>query len=455
MSKLLFINTDQLFLQRMKQLQGSEIEVADTLLMGAEMIANPSNSFKAIYLNPNDSSYSALQFLQTAFTHRPATPVYFIDYDAELDSPEAIDLLKRHHVRGIFKYNVSAKELASQSDFKATTPGSIGSIRNPISSKHPGYIPVPACDFTFREIFPFDAFIEDDLGRLSLFATAGSTVNPKLIGTIGNSIHFYIRESNIIDIHERIDQTKNEMSFLAHFPISWKAAETLYKAKTLLRRIKSEQLSDSAVMQVHLTLCEIFQLVSNLQSLGDPKKLNRFIEQAQNSDRNIACATLSILMCKTLKFEKNAIEEILGVASLFQDISLYNSPFGDLSLIDPKKLTPEQHQYYLDHPTLSADLLVESTSIPAVTLQVIRQHHERKDRTGFPRKIGGMQLHPMAEILSLINEMIDQDPQTPEAENEIYRHYSDQIVLSYKGIQIRSHPVFSDSDSDQDGAAAA
>jgi hypothetical protein len=69
---------------------------------------------------------------------------------------------------------------------------------------------------------------------------------------------------------------------------------------------------------------------------------------------------------------------------------------------------------------------------------VIRQHHERKDRTGFPLKIGGMRLHPMAEVLSLINEVIDKNPQSPEAENEIYRHYSDAIVLSYKGIQFRS-----------------
>jgi hypothetical protein len=49
----------------------------------------------------------------------------------------------------------------------------------------------------------------------------------------------------------------------------------------------------------------------------------------------------------------------------------------------------------------------------------------------------GMQLHPMAEILSLINEFVNQNPQTLEAENEIYRHYSDRIVVAFKQIHFR------------------
>jgi len=280
-------------------------------------------------------------------------------------------------------------------------------------------------------------FTENEAAELSLYATAGSEVTLEILEPVAHGSHLYVSEKNISEIRNQIRATRKELIGRTHFPVSWKMAETLYKAKSLLRELQSKNLSDEAVNSTYDVLEDVFQIINQIQATKDSHKLHHFIEQAMGCDRNIACATLSILMCKSLKYEKNAIEEILGVASMFQDIALYHSPFGDLSKISPEKMTPAQKEYYLNHPTITADLLAENTSIPAVTLQVIRQHHERRDRTGFPRKIGGIQFHPMAEVLSLINDVIDQNPQTMEAENEIYRHYSDQIVHSYKEIQFR------------------
>jgi hypothetical protein len=437
MSKLLFITQDFTLQNRIREQSGTKSVIAASLIHGAELITDQQSDFKAIYFDPNDTSYSALALLELSLSHRPATPIFLIDSESEFQTDESHAFLKKHHIRGIIDMNHHFADIESFCSIRNSSPV-VPIRRTTIRSNHSGYLAVPSTDFIHQESFPFDVFIEDDRGELALYATAGSTIKPKLIEAIGHMVQFHIREANIIEIHERIQQTRRDMEYVTGFPTSWKAAETLYKAKTLLQNLQTHQLSDSAVNDTHSLLCEIFHLVTQLQATKDQSKLERFIDQAQSCDRNIACATLSILMCKNLKYERNAIVEILGIASLFQDISLYNSPFGNLSMIDIKKMTPEQHSYYLQHPTLSADLLAENTSIPEVTLQVIRQHHERKDRTGFPLKVGGMRLHPMAEVLSLINEVIDKAPQSLEAENEIYRHYSDPIVLSYKGIQFRS-----------------
>ncbi len=436
MSLLLFITRDPALQSKIKAQSGNKSVIAPSLFHGAELITNQQSDFKAIYVDPNDASYSALALLELTLTHRPATPVFLIDSESELLGDDASLFLKKHHIRGVISNCEQFADIEAASNIRNSNP--LTPIRrNSVRSNHPGFLAVPSTDFIHQELFPFDVFLEDDRGELALYATAGSVIKPKLIEAIGHLIQFHIRESNIIEIHERIQQTRKDMEYVSGFPISWKAAETLYKARALLEKLQSETVSDTAVNDTHSLLCDVFHIVTQIQATKDPSKLERFIEQAQNCDRNIACATLSILMCKSLKYERNAIVEILGIASLFQDIALYNSPFGDLSKIATNKMTPEQHQHFLQHPTLSADLLAETTSIPEVTLQVIRQHHERKDRSGFPLKIGGMRLHPMAEILSLINEMIDKNPQSPEAENEIYRHYSDTIVLSYKGIQFR------------------
>jgi hypothetical protein len=45
-----------------------------------------------------------------------------------------------------------------------------------------------------------------------------------------------------------------------------------------------------------------------------------------------------------------------------------------------------------------------------------------------------MQLHPMAEVLSLINDYLDHSLNFETVEKEIYSHYSDRMVLAFKQI---------------------
>jgi len=440
MSQALFINPNEDFITRIKKEGDSRALVASSLSQGARLITDPHTHLKAIYFNPNDTSFSALQFLELSLLHRPATPIYLIDSEGEMNSETQRSFFEQHHIQGFFTGNESFADFSMHGG--STQPKtSLLPQRTQKQSQLQGYLAVPISDFLHTSHYLFDVFIESDSGRLNLFATAGSPVDSDYITqAMQQTAWFYVNEASIKEIREKIRKTQNEMSFSSSFPVSWKTAETLYKAKTLLKELHSTGLSDAVVNSTHLLLGDVFQLVSQLQTMQNAERLPKFIEQAKNCDRTIACATLSILMCKSLKFERNAIVEILGLASLFQDISLYGTPFGDLVSVDPKAMTPEAHAYYLKHPLLSADLLAQNTSIPDVTLQVIRQHHERKDRTGFPGRVGGMQLHPMAEILSMINEFIDHDPQCLEAENEIYRHFSDRIVVAFKQIHFKVKP---------------
>ncbi len=429
MSLPLIINGNKDFAKKISYPTDIKAIIATSLHQGAQIILDPVNQIKAIYLNPNDASFSALKLIEIALLHRPATPVFLIDSENELSHEDQKRFFEQFQVRGFFSGQESLPEiLEKSSNINNFITPEFSSRENKLSH-YPGYIAVPILDFLHTAHYNFDIFIEGENQRLSLFATEGSPVDIEYLShAIEKSRWFYINEECIKAIHEKIKKTKAEMSESTSFPISWKTAETLYKAKTLLNGIHHNALSDSIVNNTHEILGDLFHLVSQLQSNQNSEKLSRFIEQSHDCDRNIACVTLSILMCKALKFEKNAIVEILGLASLFQDISLMNSPFENLKKTDA---------YYLKHPIMSAELLAQATSIPEVTLQVIRQHHERKDRTGFPGKIGGMQLHPMAEILSLINAFIDDQPQSLSEENEIYRHYSDRIVVAFKQIQFK------------------
>ena len=189
-------------------------------------------------------------------------------------------------------------------------------------------------------------------------------------------------------------------------------------------------------------LGDLFRLISTIDT-GDGS-IHRLIDKAKNCDRSVFCATYAMLICKHLKFEKVSSLEILGMACVLQDISLYRTPFGDISNKDPETLTENEAKIYFKHPTLSADIIAQHTDVAQITLQVIRQHHERKDRSGFPGKIGGNLLHPMAEILSLVNEYYDltkkftnQKLLNEELVREVYPHYSEVVSSAFKSVHTK------------------
>lgn len=441
MSFFLFVSSDTDFNRRILKESGSKVLIAESLLQGAELVSNPNSCFTAIYLNPNDSSFSALQFLDLCLASRPGTPVYLLDNASEISADSFESLWTLRHWKGVFDRETSYSTILS----KSVRPKEFiipQNLPRPTSSNsHEGFFAVPAIDFAHAGYFIFDVFLENDEGKLVPYANAGSDASLEILDHVAHGTHFYVSEESISQIRQQIRSIRDSLTGLNQFPISWKTAETLFKAKSLLRELQSKSLSDESVNNSYEIFEDVFQVIGQLHASKDTGKLQLFIDQSIENDRNIACAILCILMCKSLKFEKNDIVEILGISSIFQDIALYNSPFGDLSKIPAEKMNPQQKEFFKNHPMISADLLAENTSVPSVTLQVIQQHHERRDRSGFPRKIGGIQFHPMAEVLSLINEIIDRNPQSLEAENEIYRHYSDRIVQAYKDIQFRRNQI--------------
>ena len=432
MTQPLFINSHPEFKNRLSLEAEHHALVASSMSQALRWMSDPSLSISGIFLNPNDASYSALRFLELSTSLRPVTPVFLIDGENEIQSEAQKQYLEGANIRGFFKSDTQFPEYMEKLNWVISPEFAEIKKRIVTQSVHKGYIAIPIIDFTQSRHYFFDVFVEDLQGKLLLFATSGSPIEPEYLSHVSDrSPWLYVSEESVNEIRESILNT--EANYLSHeeFPVSWKTAEALFKAKSVLKELQASGPSDHLVEETPSILGDLFQLISGM---GNGVQLQKLVDQAKTSDRNIACAALSILMCKTLKFEKSAIVEILGLASFFQDVSLYQSPFGDLSEVKPEDLSGETLKYFQQHPLLSADLTAKLTSVPDVTLQVMRQHHEKKDRSGFPNRIGGMQLHPMAEALSLINAYLDYEENFHEFEREVYSHYSDRMVMAFKNL---------------------
>lgn len=432
MGQTLFVNQDLEFLERIKSEGKEQVLTSPSMLQALHWLTNPELPLVGIYLNPNDPHYSALRFLEVCVIQRPTIPVFLIDEQQEMGPDRPLTFLKQMNVRGVFRGHETYQEFLKPLNLTAMI--GLSEIKSKTTSRkvHPGFIEIPITDYALVKHHPFDVFVEDQTGALRLFASKGSLQDPAYLQELKKQTAWvFAEEKSIREVRRTIQDHQLSVASLEGFPVAWKTAEVLFNSRMLLRNIQQGGMNDVVIEQSGAMIGDLLQLVSHL---GQTENLRRLVQQAKESDRIVACTTLAVLMCKVLKFESESVVEILGVGSFFQDVSLYQTPYGDLSQTSPLKMSPEAAAFYMSHPTLSADLLSKSAKFPEVTLQVIRQHHERKDRTGFPNRVGGLQLHPMAEILSLINTYLDHEPNFNSIKEEVFSHYSDRMVAAFRGL---------------------
>ena len=393
----------------------------------------------AIFLNPSDMSFSALRFLELLSSQRPAIPVFLIEASLASQVENQKKVLELTHTQGVFKGDEPFAALMESLKTNIDSPDTVRT-KIPDHVQKTGYSAVPIGDFFTGSLYLYNIFIQNKQGYMNLFGQNGSPIDATLIAkAMQDQTYLYIKEEELSSVREGLRNARTLILESSEFPISWKTAETMVSAKNILNEMKQAGVNDQMIDYAQTMLGDLFKLVSKIEH--DAGSLHKIIDQAKQCDRSVFCASYSMLICKHLKFEKTATLEILGLASILQDISLFKTQFGDLTGMQSHQLTSEQLILYQQHPALSADLIASHTDIPQVTLQVVRQHHERKDKTGFPSRVGGNQLHPMAEILSLINSYYDitlnfSDDAAiiQELQRSVFPHYSPEVIAAFKSV---------------------
>ncbi len=440
MNRPLFIHSKGQVLDRILKESKDAALITTSMVKGLQWVANPEVELSGIFLNPDDTSFSALRFLDLVLTHRPAVPIYLFESDLCRQPDHAKSLMNKTHVKGIFSgtesYSTLISALRSNVDGPSEKKRSLDH-----RSIHAGYCAIPLCDFYTGTHYPYDIFLESSTGQLLLFAMKDAEIDPQYLQHASQTTEFlFVREDDIQETKNRLKKVKAEFLNDPDFPQQWKTSEVMATAKNILADMKESGINDTLVGYTEKMLSDLLHLVSKLDSDNDDS-IYKLIEKAKNCDRAILCAAYYMLICKKLRYEKTSTLEILGLASVLQDLSLLKTPFGDICDKTTLNFTPAEAEYYQKHPILSADLVSAQTEVPQVTLQVIRQHHEKKDNSGFPNRIGGTQIHPMAEILSLINEyyeiskILSDDADTLHAlQQSAFPHYSDAVVSAFKMV---------------------
>ena len=110
---------------------------------------------------------------------------------------------------------------------------------------------------------------------------------------------------------------------------------------------------------------------------------------------SVAVCALMVALARQSNMDEDGCREA-GLAGLMHDIGKALMPLDVLS--KPGRLTDEEFVVIRTHPEQGYALLKDGEGVTDATLDVVLHHHERMDGTGYPRKLRGEQISPLARM---------------------------------------------------------
>lgn len=147
-------------------------------------------------------------------------------------------------------------------------------------------------------------------------------------------------------------------------------------------------------------------------------------------------AQLAIAIAKEMRLSKELVEGIKWAATI-HDIGKIHVPANILS--KPSSLTEVEYDLVKTHPTVGYDIL-KGIKFPWPVVQIVLQHHERLDGSGYPQGLSSKDIILLARILAVadvVEAMTSHRPYRPahsldEALEEISRNkgtlYDSKVV---------------------------
>jgi HD-GYP domain-containing protein (c-di-GMP phosphodiesterase class II) len=165
-------------------------------------------------------------------------------------------------------------------------------------------------------------------------------------------------------------------------------------------------------------------------------------------EHSINCAILIILFGRFLGYDE-ALLENLGAGALLMDIGMMKLPLLLTSKLDTfNEKDTKSMRKHIDH---ALSLISKVESISQVSIDVIEQHHERLDGSGYPEGLQGHEINVygrMAAIVDIYDSLTSQRPYRDAMKpNEALRYMAEDIsgldsdLINQFILCVGAHPV--------------
>lgn len=149
--------------------------------------------------------------------------------------------------------------------------------------------------------------------------------------------------------------------------------------------------------------------------IGTKPKLSKILSDLKKkegsyiSSHSISLGTLSCAIAYKLEWHSAATFFKLSLAAFMHDIAISDklAQVNDLKSASKDEFTSDELNKIKLHPVHAADYVRKMSEIPADVDQIVFQHHERPDGSGFPRSLTGKFISPLSAVFIVAHDVIE------------------------------------------------
>jgi response regulator RpfG family c-di-GMP phosphodiesterase len=223
----------------------------------------------------------------------------------------------------------------------------------------------------------------------------------------------YVEKAHFADFISRFkNKVLNDMIFRG---LSGKPQETLELSAALQEIVmgaaKAFGLSEDTQELAKRNLELVKHLSEKLTELDSIFQWASFSEQEYNFLHSILITYLATAVVNGLGFKTPHAGEILAFAACFHDIALENHQIKNeqrfiKALLLNSNMNREDLLAVREHPEVAAQMVKGWAACPSEVATVIREHHEKPDRSGFPSEKSWDQIHELSACFIVCEDLV-------------------------------------------------
>ena len=211
-------------------------------------------------------------------------------------------------------------------------------------------------------------------------------------------IRFNLGLVDAVRVNSTISPEK-KMNFLKH------------TGEIILERLFTDEIETDAFNNAKV------MLESTVNFLADSRDTLALLESLNNHAdflyaHCLAVSLYSSMIAKQIGWHSPQTLYKVSMGGLLHDVGLKEI---DRSILEKSRstLTLDELRSMETHPTRGTELLGRDASIPSDVLQIILQHHERDQGTGYPAGLIKNRIHPLARLIGMVDEFCELLLQAP------------------------------------------
>lgn len=160
-------------------------------------------------------------------------------------------------------------------------------------------------------------------------------------------------------------------------------------------------------------------------------KKDMIMNAMKNYEHTTAMAILGGMLTQSMGYTSMEKINTISLAILLHDVGKLDLPEHLRGEINYQELSDNDRRVYETHPRLGHNKVDGIEGINETVMQAILQHHERRDRTGFPDKISGNSINFVAEIIGICDTYLHYLSFDPGGHEEFISQLDDELKLKF------------------------